>query len=84
MEISIGLPPGPQVTDLAVRAEELNAETRWREMANDPSFQIVLLAASQDAGLVKLMQKLMPKDAELLANYVEQAQFPYIVQVGDT
>lgn len=68
----------------AVRAEELNAETRWREMANDPSFQIVLLAASQDAGLVKLMQKLMPKDAELLANYVEQAQFPYIVQVGDS
>lgn len=68
----------------AVRAEDLSAETRWREMANDASFQIVLLAASQDAGLVKLMQKLMPKDAELLANYVEQAQFPYIVQVGDT
>lgn len=66
------------------RAEELNAETRWREMANDASFQIVLLAASQDADLVKLMQKLMPKDAELLANYVEQAQFPYIVQVGET
>lgn len=68
----------------ATRAEELNAAYRWREMANDPSFQIVLLAASQDADLVKLMQKLMPKDAGLLANYVEQAQFPYIVQVGET
>lgn len=68
----------------AVRAEDLKTEQRWREMANDASFQIVLLAASQDEGLVNLMRKLMPKDAELLANYVDQAQFPYIVQVGDT
>jgi len=68
----------------AVKAEELNTDQRWREMANDASFQIVLLAASQDAELVNLMRKLMPKDAELLANYVDQAQFPYLVQVGDT
>ena len=67
----------------AVRAEDLNSGDRWREMANDASCQIVLLAASQDEGLVNLMKKLMPNDAELLANYVDQAQFPYIVQVGD-
>jgi len=52
-------------------------------MANDGSFQIILLSASQDETLVALLRQLMPKDADLLANYVEQAQFPYIVQAGD-
>lgn len=67
----------------AVNAEDLNADRRWLEMANDASFQIVLLAASQDAELVGLLKSQMPKDAELLANYVEQAQFPYHVQVAE-
>lgn len=66
------------------KADELNSDQRWLEMANDAYFQIVLLAASQDEALLGLMRQLMPKDAELLANYVEQAQFPYIVQTGDT
>ncbi|MFY0596856.1 MAG: hypothetical protein JXQ85_10535 [Cognatishimia sp.] len=68
----------------AVRAEELNADQRWLEMANDGSFQIILLAASQDEALLALLRQLMPKDADLLANYVEQAQFPYIVQAGES
>ena len=67
----------------AVNASDLKADQRWLAMANDAAFQIVLLAASQDKELIGLMQQLMPKDAELLGNYLDQAQFPYIVQVGD-
>lgn len=68
----------------AQRAEELATDQRWREMINDPSFQIVLLAASQDDELIALMHKLMPQDAEMLTTYLGQAQFPYHVQVTDT
>lgn len=65
-------------------ATELQTDQRWRDMVNDPSFQIVLLAASQDAELVALMHRLMPKDAEMLDAYLNQAQFPYHVQVADS
>lgn len=67
----------------AVNASELKSDQRWLVMANDAAFQIVLLAASQDQELTGLMKQIMPKDAELLSNYLDQAQFPYIVQVGD-
>ncbi|SHH30654.1 hypothetical protein [Cognatishimia maritima] len=63
-------------------AQHLEADNRWPEMANDAIFQIVLLAASQDHELLELMRKLMPRDAELLTNYLEQAEFPYLVQAG--
>lgn len=61
-------------------AQHLEADNRWPEMANDAIFQIVLLAASQDHELLELMRKLMPRDAELLTNYLDQAEFPYLVQ----
>ncbi len=68
----------------AENAAELKTDQRWREMMNDPSFQIVLLAASQDAELVALMHRLMPEDANMLTAYLHQAQFPYDVQVSDS
>ncbi|GAA6209563.1 hypothetical protein NBRC116601_28560 [Cognatishimia sp. WU-CL00825] len=64
-------------------ADKLATDERWREMVNDPAYQLVLLAASQDRELVELMQKLMPADADMLVAYLDQAQFPYHVEVAD-
>ncbi|MDC0739042.1 hypothetical protein N6L24_12200 [Cognatishimia sp. SS12] len=64
-------------------AAELKVSQRWRDMINDPTFQIVLLAASQDDDLIRLMHRLMPQDSELLSAYLNQAQFPYQVEVTE-
>jgi hypothetical protein len=64
-------------------AKELNTTDRWRHLVNEPDFQLVLLAASQDQELMALLRHLMPQDAQMLTAYQEQAQFPYHVQVGD-
>ncbi len=74
---------GSSFQKTATTAEDLSAGARWREMVNDPSYQIVLLAAAQDAELVALMKKLMPNDAEMLMAYLDQAQFPYHVEVEE-
>ncbi|MGH1464344.1 MAG: hypothetical protein ACRBBQ_03195 [Cognatishimia sp.] len=65
------------------KADNLATDERWRAMVNDPTYQLVLLAASQDTELVELMQKLMPADADMLVAYLDQAQFPYHVEVAE-
>lgn len=67
----------------AKRGADLNATDRWLELINNPDFQLVMLAASQDDDLMDQLFKMMPKDAQIMNSYLDQAQFPYHVHVGD-
>lgn len=64
-------------------ADDLSPLTRWREMVNDPEYQILLLTAGQDPELMDLLERLMPQDAAFLKDYLDQARFPYVVQFAE-
>lgn len=67
----------------AKAAEDLSPLDRWHAMVNDPEYQLLLLTAAQHDELRSLMRDLMKQDEALLEGYLDQARFPYQVQLAD-
>ena len=67
----------------AKEAKTLSPLTRWHDMVNDAEFQLILLAASQYKELRSVMAEVIPQEEARLADYLNEARFPYHVQLAE-
>lgn len=64
---------GSSFADGARSGEELRTAERWREMADDPEYRMVLWLAAQDAALRCKLAAVFPREAERLGAWAGEA-----------
>lgn len=68
----------------AGQVDALATERRWKQMAADPIFQIILWLSAQDDALLDRLDAVFPEDADRLRRFGKTAIFSNALDTGET
>ncbi|WP_235871377.1 hypothetical protein [Shimia sediminis] len=57
-------------------ASELETDQRWKQMAEDREYQALLTLSAQDRALTNVLERMFPKDREILGRIAANSMFP--------